>query len=325
VFIEDIKSTDQKLLKAFYLKAVSQYVEIKEADELSSRISAEVHRFKNGRGVIGALAALGSVLEDRTYELIAYRNESAKGLRKIDVKSVFDMNAKTYPSTYDNVDLEEKKVLIMPRGRDPVFCGIRGESVDAVNRAWDLVKPLEGISLVQVFETNQGTDCHLKRKGISDVMPYDCVISEGIVSRKPKTVEGGHVIFGLSDATGFLWCAAYEPTGGFRDIIRDLQPGDIVKCCGGVGRHPNTLNLEKIFISKLSKISIASAPMCCGKRMTSAGSSKGFKCRKCGKRASLGDVDVVDVERKLNIGWYEVPPRSRRHLSRPLIRDLNNA
>jgi tRNA(Ile2)-agmatinylcytidine synthase len=81
VFIEDIKSTDQKLLKAFYLKAVSQYVEIKEADELSSRISAEVHRFKNGRGVIGALAALGSVLEDRTYELIAYRNESAKGLR----------------------------------------------------------------------------------------------------------------------------------------------------------------------------------------------------------------------------------------------------
>ena len=321
VFMEDLNQKNKKILNDFYQKTVSEIVTIEEAEEIAKSVKAEIHKFNNGRGVIGALAAMGARLSDKTYELIAYRTRKDYGKqKKIDRNSVFEMNEKTYPETFDNIDPDTGQILITPHGYDPVFCGIRGNSVEIVKKAWRILKPLEKIERIQIFETNQGTDAHLRKKKISGLEPYDCAILVGKVISNPKSIEGGHVIFRLSDKSGEVDCAAYEPTGEFRDIIRKLRVGDHIEVYGGIGKYPTTLNLEKIQILKLERAYERIPPECCGRRMTSAGKGKGFKCKRCGKKLGEDAAVVKEIPRDLEFGFYEVPPRARRHLSMPLIR-----
>ncbi|MEA3255107.1 MAG: tRNA(Ile)(2)-agmatinylcytidine synthase [Candidatus Altiarchaeota archaeon] len=310
------------VLNEFYKNAVSKLVQIKDAEEAAGKAGAVIHKFRNGRGIIGALAAIGADLSrDKTYELIAYREGRNYGKRKkVDKESVFKMNRETYPETFDSIDPEKGQVLITPHGYDPVFCGIRGESPGVVTKAFKLIKPLEEIERTQVFETNQGTDAHLINKKISELRPYDCAILLGEVLKKPESIEGGHIIFKLRDDSGEIDCAAYQPTGGFRDTVRQLIPGDMVRAYGGIGKYPDTINLEKIMVMELKTCFKINAPLCCGRRMTSAGKDKGFKCRKCKKRLGEDAVIRMETSRDLKQGFYEVPPRARRHLSKPLIR-----
>jgi len=321
VFIENLNLKNRRTLNKFYQRAVSELVTIEEAEKIAGKTNAETHKFNNGRGIIGALAAIGAELDDRTYELLAYRKRENYGKpKKIDKNTVFLMNEKLYPTVFNSVDPETNQILITPHGYDPVFCGIRGESPEAVMDAWNTIKPLEGIELIQIFETNQGTDAHLRKKKIPDLKPYDCAILDGEVSSQPRTTEGSHVFFSLSNDTGGLDCAAYEPTGGFRDVIRKLLIGDKIRAYGGIGKYSNTLNLEKVEILKLKKKHREEPPLCCGRRMTSAGRGKGFKCKKCSKRLSETSAVVSEVPRDLKPGFYEVPPRAMRHLSKPLVR-----
>jgi tRNA(Ile2)-agmatinylcytidine synthase len=321
VFIDRLNPRQRKTLYGFYRKVLSELVTLEDALKTAEKVNAEVHRFNNGRGVIGALAALGSELPDKTYELIAYRSKKNYGKeKKIDRKSVFKMNEETYPETFDNIDPETKKILITPHGYDPVFCGIRGNAAGIVDKAFRLIKPLEEIERTQIFESNQGTDAHMVYRRISELKPYDCAALKGKVSLNPQDIAGGHVLFGFSDGSGEIACAAYEPTGKFRDFIRELNRGDEVKVCGGIGKHPKTLNLEKIRVLKLEKIREKTPPVCCGRKMTSAGKAKGFKCRKCGRRHEENAAVFREIPRNLKPGFYEVPPRARRHLSMPLIR-----
>jgi tRNA(Ile2)-agmatinylcytidine synthase len=320
VFIRGMNPERSKLLEEFYGRAVSELVKIEDAEKLAAQVDAEVHKFKNGRGIIGALAAAGAALPERTYEIIAYRVEKNYGTdRKIDVPSIFRMDDATYPQTFNNVDRETGQVMIMPHGHDPILCGIRGRSPQIVTRAWKMLSVGEEVERTIVFETNQGTDAHFREKKITDLKPYDCAILSGEVNMPPQTIEGGHVIFGFSDGTGKIACAAYEPTGGFRDVVRKLVAGDQLTVSGSIGSYPSTLNLEKINITKLIKIEEKTPPECCGKRMTSAGSGKGFKCKKCGKKAGEDAATTKEAERGLSLGFYEVPVRARRHLNKPMV------
>jgi tRNA(Ile2)-agmatinylcytidine synthase len=52
--------------------------------------------------------------------------------------------------------------------------------------------------------------------------------------------------------------------------------------------------------------------------MTSDGTGKGYKCKKCGAKAS--EPEAQEISRMLKTGWYEVPPTARRHLAKPLCR-----
>ena len=63
-------------------------------------------------------------------------------------------------------------------------------------------------------------------------------------------------------------------------------------------------------------------PICeCGKRMTSAGKNKGFKCKKCGRKIASDKKVPFKISRNLkNNQFYETPVSARRHLSKPLIR-----
>ena len=63
--------------------------------------------------------------------------------------------------------------------------------------------------------------------------------------------------------------------------------------------------------------------MCdCGKRMKSAGTDKGYKCPKCGEKLGESKKETIKIERNIKKGFYETPPSARRHLSKPIVRNL---
>ncbi|MEN4006190.1 MAG: tRNA(Ile)(2)-agmatinylcytidine synthase [Methanobacteriaceae archaeon] len=309
-------------IQSYSLNVIRNIITIDEAEEFAKNIGAEFFKFKKGRGIIGALAAIGCPDNDKTYELLAYRMPENYGKKRlIDQISVFKMNNSTYPDTFDNVDGDNGYIAIEPHTPCPILYGIRGESPEAVLNAHKMIEVGEPIEKIAVFKTNQHTDMHLvKADDISKMEKYKCYVIDGTVKNYPFTFEGGHVIFILSDRSGEIHCAAYEPTKEFRDIIRKLAPGDKLRVYGGIGER-GTLNIEKINIIELAKIKKTENPLCgCGKRMKSAGSGKGYKCVKCGTKLREGAKDSVEIERNLKTGFYEVPPSARRHLSKPIVR-----
>jgi len=316
-------------VEEFAKRTIMGLVRKDEALRLIKKYRAEAFGFKKGRGIIGGLAAIGEQLKgDHTYELIAYRTPERRGTpRKINESSVIKMDKKLGRLVFNNVDYETGRILITPRGPDPVLYGIRGETADAVRRAHELVVSEEPIERWVIFRTNQGTDAHLRRTvHINEVKPYSPVIINGEVSEKPVIIKGGHVIFKVKDETGQIDCAAYEPTGDLREIVKELEVGDFVRVYGGVrspsSRNPLTVNIEKIEVLKLVPIYVSRNPLCpvCGKRTKSMGKAKGFECKKCGFHGRNLKKIIIEKKRLLKPGLYITPPRSQRHLTKPLSR-----
>lgn len=313
-------------LSAFAKRVIQNVVSVEEARRVAEACGVELEPIRGHRGVIGALAAVGETLSgDHTYEFIAYRRPENRGTpRKVDEESVKRMDALTKPLTFNNYDYEKRRVLITPRGPDPILFGVRGETPTAVLEAARMLSVGEEIERWVIFRTNQGTDMHLRRVGsISEVSPFRPVLALGEVASKPITIPGGHVIFKLKDGTGEVECAAYEPTGKFRDVVRKLEVGDLVEVAGGVrppgGGHGKTINLEKIKIIRLAEKLVYANPPCptCGKRMKSAGRNQGFRCKKCGKTLPKTARIETKVDRGLKEGLYLPPPRAHRHLTKP--------
>ena len=316
-------------IRRFANRVVQGVVALEEAEALISEHCASAVGYKNMRGLIGALAAIGETLEgDHTHELLAYRTRENRGKpRRLDVASVIEMDEATRGETFSNFDPETGRPLIAPHGPDPVLFGVRGETAEAVHRAGMMVEACEAIERWVIFRTNQGTDAHLRRLyKLSDLEPYSPAVVAGEVGGRPRTIQGGHVIFFIGDGAGLADCAAYEPTGRFRDVVRRLIPGDEVVAYGGV-RAPDregrrTLNLEKLEVLHLAPHIRLMNPLCpeCGGGMESMGRGKGFRCRRCGLRDQGLTKRVVEVERDLAPGLYLPPPRAHRHLTKPLER-----
>jgi tRNA(Ile2)-agmatinylcytidine synthase len=327
VFLQNEKIPEE--IKAFAENAITGIVTLKEATRLIKKFGGEALGFKACRGIIGALAAIGKTLEeDYTYEVVAYRAPQNFGSkRKMDEATIFEMDELTRPYTFNNVDTEKGRVVITPRGPDPILFGIRGETPEVVKKAFGLVKPLEPVDRWLVFRTNQGTDAHLKRvASLNQLAPYGSVVAKGVVSRIPRMVPVRHVIFSIKDKTGEVDCAAYEPTGALRKVTRKLMVGDTVEVYGAV-RKPSsgkrlTINLEKIKVLMLAPKIVFQNPVCpeCGKRLESMGKDQGFRCKKCGARFDDAEKVQVAVERELKLGLYVTSTRSQRHLTKPLRR-----
>jgi len=314
-------------LKAFSKKVIQDTVTIEDADALARDIGAEVHKFKLGRGIIGGLAAIGNTLEkDWTFELIAYRVPEKWGSkRRIDAASVVEMNSKTFPETFDNLDQSTREIRITPHTPCPILYGIRGESAEVTMKAQKFVKEMEPIERIVIYKTNQGTDEHLRRARIAEARPNWSVIVDGEVCEKPRVILGGHVIFKICDGTGKIDCAAYEPTRQFREVVKKLIVGDKVRAYGGIKEKPElplTINLEKISVLKLAPTLRKVNPVCksCGRRMKSEGKGKGYSCKKCKIRLPPKAAKILKMPRDVTVGAFEVPPRARRHLAKPLIR-----
>jgi tRNA(Ile2)-agmatinylcytidine synthase len=315
-------------VREFAKEAEQRILKIDDALKLAKDVGAEAVGFKKGRGLIGGLAAIGEELgEDHTFEIISYRMAENRGKpRQVNSRSVKAMDKKSQ-DTFNNVDPETGRVLITPRGPDPILCGIRGETPEAVKQAYDLVLKEEPVERWMIFRTNQGTDAHLRRvSAVKEIQPYNPIVAEGHVSQKPRVIQGGHTIFSIKDGTGEVDCAAYAPTGNLCKIARKLVIGDLVKVFGGV-RPPSselqlTINVEKLLIQKLVPRTSFVNPVCpeCGKRMKSMGKNQGFRCDKCGFRSSELKKLEVKEEREVDVGIYITSPRSQRHLTKPHCR-----
>jgi tRNA(Ile2)-agmatinylcytidine synthase len=310
-------------------RTITGVVTKSESLKLIKKFGAEANGFNKGRGIIGGLAAIGAQLRgDHTFEYITYRVEENRGTpRRIDESSVAAMDRQMGRSVFNNVDAGTGRILIMPRGPDPILYGIRGETPEAVRRARGIVVSLEPVERWVVFRTNQGTDAHLKKAvSVGDVKAYNPVVVQGEVASQPRIIQGGHAIFRIKDETGSVDCAAYEPTGPLRDEVMKLIGGDLVELCGGVRpkspKNPLTINIEKLRTIKLAPLLEARNPLCpkCGKRTKSMGKGQGFECPKCGFHGPLLEKIAMEVERRIELGLFISPPRSQRHLTKPLER-----
>lgn len=309
-------------MQDYAFRAIYEFITIEDAEEFGKSVGCEMHKFKKGRGIIGSIAAISLPLSDCTFELLSYRAPENYGTkRRIDYDSVYEMDNATFPDTFENIDYGENYIAIEPKTPCPVLYGIRSNTVDALKIAKEMVKVEEPIVDSCIFKTNQHTDMHIqKASDISSMKQFGCYEVTGEVKNNPKVIDGGHMFFHIQDGSGEIECGAYEPTKRFRNTVSDLRPGDVIRAFGGIGEQ-NTFNIEKFQVVKLNDVEYRN-PICeCGKRMTSAGKNKGFKCKKCGRKISSNEKVPVKIDRNLeNSRFYETPVSARRHLSKPICR-----
>ena len=276
-----------------------------------------------GRGRVGALAAVGAwrAFDEWTYERIDYREFERCGTpRELDERSVFAAAADGFPAAWDTVDRVAGEPVCVPNAPGPILYGVRGDDPDAVDRVADRIDA-EPVARSAVFHTNQGTDAHLQPGEIGRLRADRAYRVTAVVCESPETRAGGHVFFEVADEREVtdndttLDCVAFEPTKRFRDRVRKLRVGDRVTICG---EYDGTLKLEKFALRELNRTRRV-VPTCeCERSMESAGRGQRYRCRDCGARAP--GKETVRVDRDLKQGWYEVPPRARRHVARPLVR-----
>jgi len=314
-------------VRLFAKKTIRGLTSLDEALGLYARYRIRALGFKLGRGLVGALAAIGEQLTgDHTYELLAYRTRERLGHpRGVDPRSVVEMDEATRPFTFNNYDPGTGRILVTPRGPDPVLLGVRGESPDIVLKAFRMLRIGEPVERWVIFRTNQGTDAHLVHRTVRELRPHLPAVIRGEVSDVPKMISGGHVILQVSDGTGEVDCAFYQPSGELARVALSLWPGDAVEVAGGVKLGPGgrlTLNVEKLRILRLARKLVPENPRCprCGKRMKSMGSGKGFRCPRCGHRDPEAKKVWREIPRDVSPGLYLPPPRSQRHLTKPLRR-----
>ncbi len=313
-----VVAVDRPPGKEFYFKAVADFCTIDEAESILESAGALYHGYKNRRGLIGATAAVACDLPDATFEILTYRQAERWGTpREVDRTSLFAAQAATFPHTWDTVDEKNDVVVCVPHTPDPVLFGIRGESPSWVMAARQMIDS-EKPALEQIWITNQGTDAHILPGRIGELREGFSYRVRGIVGDAPRTGTGGHVSFTMNDSDQAVRCMAYEPTKNFRQVVRQLVPGDEIIAVGSYKKE--SINIEKMMVVSLATAETIRPPICtvCRKRMTSAGTGKGFKCKKCG--AKTDDPEVRGIVRTIAAGWYEVPPTARRHLAKPLCR-----
>jgi tRNA(Ile2)-agmatinylcytidine synthase len=308
----------------FARRAIRTHLERSDATALLDRHGYRDWHAGNGRGRIGALAAVGAwnALDEWTVERISYREEPRWGTpRDVDCDSVFHAAERGYPAVWDTVDRGEGETVCVPHTPGPILYGIRGDDSDAVREVAGRIES-EPIAATRLFVTNQGTDAHLRAETIPDVRDGRAYCVDGRIASEPETRRGGHVFVGLEErdrdeASSTVECVAFEPTKRFRDRVRALRVGDRVTACGEVS--DGALKLEKFAVRALVTTECVT-PTCpdCGRRMKSAGRDQGYRCRDC--RTTAEEKVTVPVERDLELGWYEVPPCARRHIAKPLIR-----
>ena len=307
----------------FSRRALREELTRERARELCAEFDYAVEGWKAGRGVVGALAAVGAWRAwhegeaGPTYEVISYRERERWGTdRDVDLDSVFAAAEREYPAVWDTVDRVEGEAVCVPHTPGPVLHGIRGDDPEACRRVADAIES-ERVAHRETFHTNQGTDAHLAPGRLGETVDGRGYVLSGTVASDPETRRGGHVFVDLADGDETLACAAFEPTKRFRDRVRALRVGDELTVAGEVS--DGTLKLEKFAVRSLVRTEPVN-PTCpgCGRRMESAGRAQGYRCRDCG--TSAAEKAERPVDRDLEPGWYEVPPVARRHVAKPLVR-----
>lgn len=328
---------DMEFFRQVYQRAVSGIVNYRAVIRAISKMGVRHRLLGNGMGIVGASASLGFScdLDDHTYELIAYRKSENCGTRRaVEPGSVVEMEAETFPHTFNSYDHESGRVLVAPTGPDPVLLGVRGDSPRTVLEAFRRIRLGEEALGHIIYATNQCTDAHLMSRLSTPLKAFSAGWLEGSVTSVHPS-QGGHLVLQLrGEDSSTLCCMVYEPSGDLRRAARLLKPGDSVRVSGGVRRasskNPAVINVEKIDVLSTSRQSIKANPRCavCGSGMKSEGRGKGHQCRKCGHRIAEGaraDKAPEAASDGIYPGTYLPSPRAQRHLTKQLIRYGNES
>lgn len=306
---------------SFYWKAVREEVSIDQAEAFIKKQGGEYRKFKNGRGIIGAAAAISWPAKQVTYEFLAYTFPKGDHLGA-DLKLRIASMANRIPGSFNNIDRRNNHAAIFPSERTPVVLGIRAIKPEALLAEGPEIVAETGsvIERCLLFRTNQATDDHI----IPDPakLRNGCSYSiEGTVKVQPYSISGGHYFAELQSRHMELAIAAFEPTKEFRKTFSKLAPGDNVRVFGTY--KENCLNVEKMEIKSVSDIYNRVPPECgeCGDRMHSRGKGD-YRCYRCGNRGKLASYELEP--REIDVGKFDVPVMSRRHLSRPFELDFND-
>jgi len=316
-----IPASFHKFSKLALWKLISR----KQAKQFVSENSIESFYLGNGQGLVGAISAVGYEFFDHTFELLCYRKKSQFGKkRSISKDSVKNMQSTTFPETFSSYDIENDRVLITPHGPDPVFYGVRGETIKSVVRASTIVNTDEKLDGYMVFKSNQGTGDHLKNElQVNDLKPFTSGFLVGEVCNKPVTEQGGHVFFSIQVKDRKIRCAVYKPTK-ITNITQNLIPGDRIHIGGGIRKasknHGRIFNVEFLRVLQLAKNNSFTNPICkkCNKKMKSKGNKQGFECVKCGNRSV--SKSTLEIPRKIQCKLYIPSVSAHRHLTRPYQR-----
>lgn len=278
---------------------------------------------ENSRGIIGATAAVGSVLDDYTYELLVYRREESLGEpRRINVNSVIEMDKRYRGYTFDNID--DGRLLIAPVGPDPVLFGIRGDVPEKLIEAFKLIKH-EPFSLWVIFRSNQGTHGHVVRiDSPHQARPYQTVMLRARVSKVER--RGDKVFLYLERDDWLITGRIYKMQRELQRYALNLRPGDEVLLISFIfarGRNNLIVNIEEFITLKLvPEITIVN-PFCpnCGSRLKKKDKNT-YICRNCHEKFNYPYKLVIirPRERLSERKRYESPPRAHRHLTLPTKR-----
>jgi len=305
--------------------ALWKLISRKQAKQFVSENNIESFYLGNGQGLVGAISAVGYKFFDHTFELLCYRKKSQFGKkRSVSSDSVKKMQSATFPETFSSYDSENDRVLITPHGPDPVFYGIRGETIKSVVRASTIVNSDEKLDGYMVFKSNQGTGDHLNNElQVYDLKPFTSGFLVGEVCNKPVTEQGGHVFFSIQVKDRKIRCAVYKPTK-ITQIAQNLISGDKIHLGGGIRKaskkHGRVLNVEFLRVLQLTKNHLLVNPTCkkCNKKMKSKGNKQGFECVKCSNRSV--SKSILEIPRKIQCKLYLPSVSAHRHLTRPYQR-----
>ena len=305
--------------------ALCKLISRKHAKQFVSENNIESFYLGNGQGLVGAIGAIGYKFFDHTFELLCYRKKSQFGKkRKISKSSVKNMQSTTFPETFSSYDKENDRVLITPHGPDPVFYGIRGETIKSVVKASTLVNSDEKLDGYMIFKSNQGTGDHLNNElQVDELKPFNSGFLIGEVCNKPVIERGGHVFFSIKVKDRKIRCAVYKPTK-ITNVAQNLILGDKIRIGGGIRKasknHGRILNVEFLRILRLAKNHLLANPTCknCNKKMKSKGYKQGFCCVKCGNRST--SKSTLEIPRKIQCKLYLPSISAHRHLTRPYQR-----
>ena len=299
---------------AFYWKTVREVSKIDEAESFVMRNGGRFRKIKNGRGIIGAAAAIAWPRNTVTYELLFYSDDKGHQIPR-DLKFGLSQKAETIPGTFNNIDHENRHAAIFPDQSTPVLMGIRSVIVEGF---LDNVLKLDGISDIHysrfmLYETNQASDDHIIENSthFEDFHSYRI---DGIISITPYSINGSHYFSEMVSDGKRIKIAAFEPTKEFRKVFRQLRPMDIVSVYGSIKN--GTLNVEKMQVKTVSKIYERKAPVCssCSVRTVNKGLND-YRCPICGKKIDIPSYELI--KREISPGLYDVPVSARRHLSKP--------
>ena len=276
---------------------------------------------RGSRGLFGAACALAwsgyhSNARDLnfTWELIGYRDKNLWGtLRNISLEAV------SLVSKLDGVfscSDPDGKVAMVPNSPCPVLWGFRGTNEQILIDNFQKLGPEKPVRWI-LYQTNQATDDHFCISDRLEIADGTSIWIDVKISSKVEIIKGGHRFVQVKDFEGNeARCAAFEPSKNLRSIVDRLEIGDEITVCGSV--NDNTINIEKLrIISLVPRYSKPPNPICtCGKRTHSSGKNSKYRCNSCGKKYER--PSPINELPNLELGWFEPPASSRRHLTKPI-------